>query len=165
MPAIVAAEVQSRNPLGQTSSRFRDVFHPRYTRRQDVAIAHRQEPGTIRRWWRALAGYTGGPPPFSWTRNGFAPEPRVGAAVTTPEFFALTTTNVLTVGNQLSNPMLRPIVKPRVQYPPAPLTWVGNRQGRPGVRQRIASLGSRVPPLNAGALLPPGDLEQPAAGS
>ena len=158
MPSIVATG-PARNPLGQRSDRFRDIHVPHYTRRQDVVIPHRQEPGTIRRFFRALTSYTGGPPPFSWTRNGFAPEPPVAADVSTPEFFLISTTDFLTVGNQRSNPKLRTVTPRRVQYPPPPLTWVGNVQGRPTVRQRIASLGSRVPPAN-----PPlgaGNLEAP----
>jgi hypothetical protein len=159
MPVTLTSR-ESRNPLGQRSDRFVRGRLLLYTRRQDVAMPHQQEPGTIRRFFRGFAGYTGGPPPFSWTRNGFAPEPPVASAVSTPEFFLISTTDVLTVGNQRSNPMLRPVVIPRIQHTASPLTWVGNRQGRPTVRQRIASLGSRVPPANP--TLGAGNVEPPA---
>lgn len=155
MPAIVSSEVQSRNPLGQRADRFRRGRLLLFTRRQDVAPAGTAEPGTIRRWVRGLAAYTGGPAVLSWTKNAMDVEGRPAGPVSTPERFLISSTNVLRAGNQLSNPMLREVVPSRIrQAIPSASTM---QQGRPSVRYRIRSLGSRVAPVNPP--LPGGDIE------
>jgi hypothetical protein len=138
-----------RNPLAQRSNRFHRNRLILMTRRQDVVQAGRANPGTIRRLWQNVIGYTGAAPAFSWTRNGFEPEAPVRGQVSSPLRYLISTVDTLTAGNQLSNPMMRPVVIRQPQAPPVPLTWAGNVQGRPTVRNRIRSLGSRVPPLNA----------------
>lgn len=157
MPAIVSDQVQSRNPLGQRTDRFRRGRLLLYTRRQDVTPARTAEPGVIRRWVHGLAGYTGGPPPLSWTRNAFAVDHAAAGPVSTPERFLISQDPAPFAGNQRSNPMLRPIVASTIRYPPPSLTWVGNQQNRPTVRQRIRTLGARVAPANPP--LPGGDVQ------
>lgn len=151
----------SRNPLGQRSNRFHRNRLILMTRRQDVVPARTAQPGTIRRLIRGLAAYTGAAPAFSWTRNEHALDPVSHDAVSTPLRYTITTRDTLTAGNQLSQPIRRPHVRPNVKHPPIPLTWAGNRQGMPTVRNRVRSLGSRITPLNG----PLADAAQDKGGS
>ncbi len=138
-----------RNPEHQSSNRFHRLSRVLLEQRLDIVPAGRAEPGTIRRLIRGLVGYTGAAEPFSWTRNGFSDSSReVCGPVSSPRRFLVSTVNTLTVGNQLSNPMVRPIVVRQRQAPAPPLVQAGNVQGRPTVRNRIRSFGSRVQPLN-----------------
>ncbi len=142
---------EPRNPDGV---RMFVRFHPApvkvAARRQDTRVRWtRQEPGTIRRLWRNLAGYVAPAAPFSWTRNGRDTSPAPAAVpITTPLRYLVTTRNVLTVGNQLSRPMKRPALPPRVAHTAPSLVMAGNVGYRPTVRSRVPSFGSRVPALN-----------------
>lgn len=118
------------------------------TRRQDVITPTVAEPGTIRGFWRGLAGYVGATPAFSWTANGFAANAPIRGPVTNSLRYLITTRNVLTAGNQRSNPIQRPPIVRQAQAPPVPLVYAGNIQGRPTIRARIISFGSRIPAVN-----------------
>lgn len=152
----------ARNPLGQVpGTRFHRNRLILMERRQDRITPTRAQPGTIRRWYRSLIGYTSarGSADFSWTRDGFDVAP-AGAQgpVSSPLRYLITTRDTLTAGNQLSQPIARVAHKPSILAPRPPLVWVGNVQGRPTVRNRIVSFGSRIPALNpasADATLPP----------
>ena len=149
MPVTIASW-QPRNPLGQSSGRYHRAARPIFSRRQDHEPAGTLLEGTIRRNIRGFVSFVGGTPPFSWTRNAFdvsGGAPR--GAVTSPENFMISTRVVLTVGNQRSNPLARPIYGTWQLQPTPPLVRAGNAPGRPSVRERIVSLGSRVPPLNS----------------
>lgn len=113
--------------------------------RQTVA-----EPGTIRRFEQVHAGYIGAAPAFSFTANGFDHDStlKAGEPLTNTRRFLISTRNVLTAGNQLSQPMRRPAVPPRVLHTPPALVMAGNVGYRPTIRSRVPSFGSRVPALN-----------------
>lgn len=148
MPATVA-DWQPRNPLRQAPDFYHRVERPMFSQRFDVEPEGIIAPGTIRRWWHALAGYVGAGPAFSWTRNDV--DRNAGAVLgetTTPEQYMISTRYVLTYGNQRSNPMLRPAVPNRQLQPISPLVHAGNAPGRPSVRAEIPSFGSRIPSLN-----------------
>lgn len=141
-------------PRGRADVRFHRTYQPRYTRDQSRELRHTlQEPGTVRRLWQNLAGYVGTSEPFSWTANGVTADksPRAGGApISTPLRYLITTVNTLTAGNQLSQPMRRPSVPPRVTHTAPSLVMAGNVGYRPTIRSRIPSFGSRVPSLNQG---------------
>lgn len=149
MPVTVA-QWQDRNPLAQAPGFFRRAAaRPIYMRRQDVEPAGVLAPGTLRRYVRGLVNVSAGNPSFSWSRNDFdSTRGRVRGAVTAPENYLISTRHVLTVGNQLRGAHSRPFVAPWVNQPIPPLVHVGNAPGRPSVRERILSFGSRVIPLN-----------------
>lgn len=141
----------ARNPEGLTDF---DRFHRNrlllYTRDQDRRVRGTiAEPGTLRRLWRNIAEYSGAAPPFSWTANRFDGDPvPAGQAVTTPLRYLISTVNVLTAGNLLSNPLARRALNPSVAHPGARLILTGNVANRPTIRTRVPSFGSRVPALN-----------------
>lgn len=111
-----------------------------------------QAPGTIRRTWHNQAMLYGGSPAFSWSANRFSTDPAgVDNPRATPLRYLVSTINILTAGNQLSNPMRRSILPPSVRHPGSRLVMAGNVQNRPVLRSRVPSYGSRVPALNAGA--------------
>lgn len=148
-----------RNPYGLAGfARFHRNRLLLYTRDQDRELRHTVlNPGTIRRWIMPALRYVGAQGPFSWTENSFSPDaPRGPGGQTNPRRFLISTVDTLTAGNQLSNPMLRPAIPPTVAYPAPPLVLAGNVQGRPTLRQRVPSFGSRIPALNVQA---PGQLE------
>lgn len=107
------------------------------------------EPGTIRRFTTMPVNVIGGAPPFSWSANGFDPSTPPQSKVSNPLRFLITTRNVLTVGNQLSRPMRRPAVPPRVSHTAPSLVMAGNAGYAPVLRVRVPSFGSRIPALNA----------------
>lgn len=123
-----------------------------FTRDQDREVrSTTQVPNvTIRRLWQNLAGYVGTGGPFSWTANSAAGGATVESHVSTPLRYLVTTVDTLTAGNQRSNPMKRPQIKPRVAHSAPSLVMAGNVGYRPTVRSRIPSFGSRVPALNQG---------------
>ncbi len=108
------------------------------------------EPGTIRRWEQVHAGYTGAAPAFSWTANGFDVDAQLagGEPLTNTRRYLISTRNTLTAGNQLSQPMRRPVVPPRTLHSPPALVMAGNAGYSPTIRSRVPSFGSRVPALN-----------------
>ena len=132
-------------------NRFRRNRLLLYTREQSRELRRtEQTPGTVRRTWHNMAGYVGAQPPFSFTANGFDYDPRpVSENVSTPYRYLVTTRNILTAGNQLSQPMMRPAIPPVVTHSPPALVMAGNVGYRPTVRSRIPSFGSRVPALNS----------------
>lgn len=139
-----------RNPEHVTSfTRFHRLPFVPMSRLQSDVIRHTvQEPGSIRRFWRGVVRSHGGPSPFSWTRNGFDGEPASQGFVSNRISHIITTRNTLHVGNDLSRPMARPVlVKSTASAAPREITN-GNVQGRPVLRARIPSFGSRVPALN-----------------
>jgi hypothetical protein len=148
-----------RNPYGvEGFARFHRNRLLLFTRDQDrvlrVTVAN---PGTIRRFLMPALRYVGAMGPFSWTENSFSPDaPRGPGGQTNPLRYLISTTDTLTAGNLLSNPMMRPAVPPSVAYPAPPLVLAGNVQGRPTLRQRVPSFGSRIPALNTPVA---GDLE------
>lgn len=151
----------ARNPLHQVpGTRFRRHRLLLMTRNQNgVGRTTVALPGTIRRWWRTPIGFitAKGSSDFSWTRNDFdeLPDNRdqygnpIRLQVTGALRFLVSTRDVLTAGNQRSNPIARTVTPPRSFQPAPPLTWVGNKQHRPTIRNRMSSFGSRVPPENA----------------
>lgn len=152
MPATVA-DWQSRNPLGQQPDEWRSRLLPMFTTPSfDFKPQGELAPGTLRRYVRGLIGLSAGMPAFSWSRNLFD---RVAGGArgeqTAPENYYISTRYVLTYGNQRSNPLARQFVPNRQLQPVSPLVYHGNAPGRPSVRERIISFGSRVPALNAPA--------------
>lgn len=151
MPPTVA-DWQPRNPLGESPDRYRRLRFTPYGRRQDVEKEGTLAPGTIRlAFWRGLAGYLGAGPAFSWSRNSSDRGGPIRGETTTPQLGILSTRYFLTAGNQRSNPFARRAVGTFQLQPISPIVHVGNVQGRPSIREQILSLGSRIPPLNAGA--------------
>lgn len=147
------SSVDAFPPRRKAGERFHRTYEPRYTRDQNRRVRTTdQAPGTIRRLWQNLAGYTGAQAPFSWTRNGreIDEQPRAGQ-ISTPLRYLITTVDILTAGNQRSMPMRRPSIPPRVTHTPPSLVMAGNVGYRPTVRSRVPSFGSRVPTLNQGS--------------
>ena len=145
---------QPRNPQHVTTfDRFDRVpFTPMSRLQSDVLRHTAQRPGSIRRFWRAPVRYVGGAngQELSWTSNEIERSSHnKGAFVNNPLEHIITTTNTVYGGNQLSRPMQRPVlVKSTASAAPRQITN-GNVQGRPVLRQRIPSFGSRVPALNS----------------
>lgn len=148
-----------RNPYGiEGFARFHRIFLPRFTRDQSRELRETvANPGTIRRFVMPALRYVGAQGPFSWTGNSFSPDaPKGPGGQSNPLRYLISTIDTLTAGNQLSNPMQRPAIPPTVAYPAPPLILAGNVQGRPTLRQRVPSFGSRIPSLNS---ILPGELE------
>jgi hypothetical protein len=127
-------------------------FTPRSRLQQDVLRHTAQRPGTIRRFWRAPIRYVGGAngQELSWTSNELERSNHTQRSfVSNPLEHLISTVNTVYGGNQLSRPMQRPVlVKSTAAAAPRMITN-GNVQGRPVLRARIPSYGSRVPALNA----------------
>ncbi len=139
-----------RNPLGLSP----DFVHRRPFIPYSVDLEHgpglrvtSQEPGVVRRFWRAAAQYFGGPRALSWTANEFDSQARGSSGSTRLNY--LWSWNGLHYGNQLSRPMSRPALTPSVAAAPPRLITNGNVRNRPVLRVRVPSYGSRVPALNA----------------
>jgi hypothetical protein len=95
--------------------------------------------GTIRRLWRQAVNFIAAPPPFSWTQN----PPIITRAL---RYKASTVFR----GAGSSNTRFgarRPHIVPRHTMPRVTLA-AGNVQGRPAIRNRLSSFGSRVPTVN-----------------
>jgi hypothetical protein len=138
------------NPLAQTPTRFREgpnvhVVDPgrspgtmEVDRRFDPDTA----PGTVRRLWRqVLAGIPGPPPvPVSQLPAEYTRSLRYRAQ----SFY-------LPAGTQNSRfSMLHTVIAQRSRQL-RPVYSAGTRKARPTVRNRMASFGSRVEPLNRAA--------------
>lgn len=148
-----------RNPYGIAGFvRFHRNRLLLYTRMQDRVLRETvANPGTIRRFVMPALRYVGAQGPFSWTENAFSPDaPRGPGGQSNPLRYLISTTDTTTAGNLRSNPMRRPAVPPSVASPSPPLVLAGNVQGRPTLRQRVPSFGSRIPALNTQV---PGQLE------
>lgn len=104
--------------------------------------------GQIRRMWRQTVGYIAAPPAYSWTGNG--PNHIVG-----PRGFQITRalrymTRSLYMGSGIDNTHyygLHTEITPKVRSKPVTI-GTGQNRGRPTVRNRMTSFGSRVPTLN-----------------
>ena len=139
------------NPFGQTP----DFFHRRAVllqgRRMDLWPERTMAPGTIRRFWGRVANMISGGWAFNWSRNLFDDAPDgVNGVVTTSCRYMISTRYTNTGGNDLSNPGARDYKEyPAYRHAPNPaIIRAGQQQGRPTVRNRITSFGSRVPPIN-----------------
>lgn len=108
--------------------------------------------GQIRRLWRQSINYMAGVEPYSWTESGPGPgRPFVG-----PGAFQLTralrymTRSIYTAAgtDNTRYAALHTTIQPRVTSKGVSV-GAGNMPGRPTVRNRLTSFGSRVPPLNA----------------
>jgi hypothetical protein len=106
--------------------------------------------GTIRRLWRQSVNYLPAGPWLSWTENGVDRTGTNGAGITRALRYKASS---LFRGAGSSNTRMgasRAFITPRHIQPRATL-GVGNLQGRPVIRNRLQSFGSRVPPVNRGA--------------
>lgn len=130
--------------------RFHRTYQPRYVRDQShVLRTTTQNAGTIRRLWHGLMGYMSAQAAFSWTRNeSDIDNGPIDGPISTPLRYLISSLDVVTAGNQRSNPMRRSLVPPRVTHPGPALVMSGNVGYRPTVRSRVPSFGSRVPALN-----------------
>lgn len=96
--------------------------------------------GTIRKLWRSTVGSTTFPAPFGWADN-----PRT----ITRSLRYKASSLFMRAGNSHTDwGEPRPIIRPRVRSPLI-TRQAGNKPGMPTVRNRLASFGSRIPPLNA----------------
>ncbi len=143
-----------RNPDHVTDfERFHLVpFTPMSRLQQDRIRYTAQRPGTIRRFWRAPVRYVGGAngQELSWTNNNIRNQDPRGGFVSNPVQHMISTANTIYGGNQLSRPMQRPTLQLSVAAAAPRKITNGNVQGRPVLRARIPSFGSRVPALNGG---------------
>lgn len=149
-----------RNPLGLAPNfRHREGFTPFVVLQETDIRTTSQVPGALRRFWQAVARYTGAPRTFNATANAFdGSTPKTGSAATTKLNWTSRDLGsaVLHAGNQLSRPMSRPALTPSVAHAAPRLITNGNVRNRPVLRVRIPSYGSRVPALN---YAPPGTQE------
>lgn len=142
----LGGDVISVDPVGELPDRFHDtprVFVVRSgetpgTMELDTG-AHVQAAGTIREFWRQSVHPVPAPPPYP-----VAAEP----VQITRALRYKASTNYLPAGslNSRFGGMHTTIVQASRQ--PAPTASAGTRQGRPTVRNRMESFGSRVTPLN-----------------
>jgi hypothetical protein len=141
------------NPLAQVPGTFFHRFGILVRgRRQEIAQTIRTDGGgTLRFWWRGLGNMITGGSAFSWSRNlnDDAPD-GVNGVVSSPLRYRIATDYVTTAGNQRSNPEGRQQLRyPTMRHAPNPVFLrAGQQQGRPTIRNRITSFGSRVPPVN-----------------
>lgn len=136
----------SVDPQGQTPDRFREeprVFVRRSgetpgTMELDTG-AKVQAPGTIRRLWMQAVHPVPAPPPV-----------QVAAAPLqiTRALRYKASTNYLPAGSRNSRFTGMHTMIPNLARQPRPTRSAGTRQGRPTVRNRMESFGSRVTPLN-----------------
>ncbi len=139
---------RERNPLEQTPTRFRE--RPRVhvvipgqspgTKEQDPkGTATDTGAGTIRRLWRQVLSGQPGPPPV--------PVSQLPAIFTRALRYKTSTTYkpAGTLNTRLT--MLHTVVR-MVARQPRPVLSAGTRRGRPTIRNRMTSFGSRVEPLN-----------------
>ena len=149
-----------RNPLGlEPNFRHRQSFTPYVVLQETDIRTTSQLPGAVRRFWQAVARYTGAPRTFNPTANAFdGPSPRGKSDATTKLNWTSRDLGsaILHYGNQLSRPMSRPVLTPSVAAAAPRLITNGNVRYRPVLRVRIPSYGSRVPALN---YAPPGTQE------
>lgn len=107
---------------------------------QYLEIPPLDAPGTIRRNVRPAISAIPAPPPFSWADN-----PRI---FTRPLRYKASTTYRAAGTDRTQTGAPRPVFKAKART--AIVTrQAGNKPAGPTVRNRLASFGSRVPPLNA----------------
>lgn len=114
--------------------------------RQDATVAH----GSIRRLWRQTITYIPGPPELNWSENRVITHATAGPAaaqITRALRYKVSTVfrGAGSTNTRFGAP--RPVIPPR-HVQPRPTRTAGNLQGRPVLRNRLSSLGSRVPPVN-----------------
>jgi hypothetical protein len=97
--------------------------------------------GTIRGLVLTQSNSVAGPPPFSWVDNPRIFLPRTLRYRASTRFRGVGSDRTINAAD-------RPMVRWRVQQS-AVTRQVGNKPAGPTVRNRLASFGSRVPPLNA----------------
>lgn len=137
---------KDRNPLDQTPTRFRErprvhVAVPGQTpgTMEHEDWAPEQAAGTVRRLWRQTMSGVPAPPPVAVSLSPaiFTRALRYKASSSYKPSGTLNT--------RLS--MLHTVVR-MVARQPRPVLEAGTRRGRPTVRNRMQSFGSRVQPLN-----------------
>lgn len=138
-----------RNPLGESPDRFhrrRIVFVQRpgstpglmdLDTRSDTVAA-----GTIRRLWEQAVNMIPAPPPF--------PVAQAPLGITRAIRYKASTRYRAAGTESTRFGARRPIVPPRHNQRPVTIA-AGNQQGRPTVRNRMTSFGSRVRPVNQAA--------------
>jgi hypothetical protein len=154
---------QPRNPFGQTPDRIM-LESPR------AVVVPGRSPGTmpasggdrrgmvlaagqIRHLWEQAFGFIPASPPYSWTWAAPAP----GRPITGARAFHLTRalrylTRSLYMGAGIDNTRyaeLHSAVVPAVRSKPVTVN-AGQQSGKPVIRNRLTSFGSRVPPLGGG---------------
>lgn len=148
------------------SERWRSGPRDRFHERAQVFVPHLgQSPGlqdiepatlgtvgfgTIRRLWRQSVNYIPAGGWLSWTENGTDRTPTVGVGITRALRYKASS---VFRGAGSSNTRMgapRAFIVPRHVQPRATIA-AGNLQGRPYIRNRLQSFGSRVPPVNRGA--------------
>lgn len=137
-----------RNPLDQEPLRFRErprVFavipgeSPGTMEHEDPPALGLDGEGSIRRLWRQTLAGNPGPPPFQVSA---AP-----AIFTRALRYKVSSTYKEggTVNTRFS--MLHTVIR-QASRQPRPTLMAGTRRGRPVIRNRMTSFGSRVTPLN-----------------
>jgi hypothetical protein len=151
-----------RNPLDQTPDRWRERRHVFVARAGETpALMHLDTradtvaPGTIRRLYRQAVNFIGAAPPVSVsTQIGQAPRGSVEktfvglVAVTRALRYRASTTYRAAGTDNTRFGAKRPYVATRHAGRPVTIA-AGNQQGRPTIRNRMTSFGSRVPAVNA----------------
>lgn len=104
--------------------------------------------GQIRYMWRQSVNYIAAPPPFSWTQNSVITAPTVGVGITRALRYMTRSISPRSGEDNTRFAGLHTQITPRVRSKPVTL-GAGQNRGRPTVRNRITSFGSRVPTLNS----------------
>ena len=103
--------------------------------------------GQIRRMWRQSINLIPAPAPYSWTENGPTESPVHGVGVTRAlRYMTRSVYEGAGTDHSRFDAMHTQIVH-AVNYKTVTVS-AGNMQGRPTVRNRMTSFGSRVPTLN-----------------
>lgn len=105
-------------------------------------------PGQIRQLWQQAINYIAAPAPYSWTNNGPVEGQTQPVSITRALRYM---TRSLYMGSGIDNthfPGLHTQILPQVRSKPVTV-GAGQSRGRPTVRNRITSFGSRVPTLNS----------------
>jgi hypothetical protein len=139
-----------RNPLGQTEQRFhgrRQVFVERPGASpglMDIDDTHLDTvaPGTIRRLWLQAVNMIPAPPPF--------PVAQAPLGITRAIRYRASSTFRRSGNENTRFGARRAFVVRKHNMRPVTIA-AGNQQGRPTVRNRMSSFGSRVPPVNEAA--------------
>jgi hypothetical protein len=106
--------------------------------------------GTIRRLYRQVVNYLPAGPWLSWTENGVDRTRTDGVGITVALRYKVSSTFRGAGSSNTRMGAARAFVTPRHVTARATL-GVGNLQGRPVIRNRLQSFGSRVPPVNKGS--------------
>src|ERR1700757_837420 len=104
--------------------------------------------GQIRRFWRQTIQYIPGPPAYSTTANGVSGPPPPPFQITRALRYM---TRSVYMGGGIDNSRfagLHTEIKPKVRSKQVTIA-AGSVRGRPTVRNRMTSFGSRVPTLNS----------------